>query len=186
TERLERELPGYRLVQRSREDAFGIALLSRLPMSHGQVIYPAGGQLPAIEAVIEAHGQRVAVLAIHPPPPVTAELSAERDRVIAAAADWSRAPASGAGAVDHAVVVGDMNATPWSWPMRRLVRDSELIDSLRGHGVQTSWPSQLIPLSIPIDHVLHSPSLTAVERSVGPFMGSDHRPVHVALAPVAN
>ena len=70
-------------------------------------------------------------------------------------------------------------------PMRQLAANSDLVDSMVGHGIQHTWPRQLWPLRVPIDHLLHSPSLTTTNRRVGPFLGSDHRPVHTILGPAA-
>lgn len=185
---LQAALPGYHMVGEWRDDAFGIAVLSRQPLTHHAVLYLADSSMPAVEAILEYGTMHIAVLGIHPPPPVHRGLASERDAIIAAAATWARDAASGMGhqPVDHVVVIGDMNATPWSHPMRQFAADSGLIDSSTGFGVQASWPAQLWPLRIPIDHVLHSPSLTTVRRSVGPFLGSDHRPVRVTLAPAAS
>ena len=177
---LQEALPDHQLVGEWREDAFGIAVLSRLPSSHHQVLYLAGSSLPAVEIFLEHGDQRIALLAVHPPPPVEPGLARERDDIIAATAAWARNAARN---TDHVVVAGDMNATPWSHAMGQLTGPSGLVDSLEGSGIQMTWPAQLWPLRVPIDHVLHSPSLTTRRREVGPFLGSDHRPVHVSLAP---
>lgn len=188
SETLQAALPGHELVGEWREDAFGIAVLSRLPMNHHAVRYLADSSLPAVEIIVEHGKARIAVLGLHPPPPVERELAHERDAIIAAAAAWAvnATARSQKHPADHVVVVGDMNATPWSHAMGRFIERSGLIDSQRGFGVQMSWPAQLWPLRVPIDHVLHSPSLTTRRRELGPFLGSDHRPVHVTLAPSAS
>ncbi|MCG8425355.1 MAG: endonuclease/exonuclease/phosphatase family protein [Proteobacteria bacterium] len=205
SDRLKEALPDYRMVGESRDDAFGLVVLSRLPVLHSQVIRLSGVELPSIEVVIEKNGQKIALLAIHAPPPIIGQLAVERDRTIAAATEWAvywshgnpaQRPGQSAARqlgqsveqsveiiADHVVVAGDMNATPWSYPMRRISDTSLLVNSIMGFGLQASWPRQPAVLRIPIDHVLHSRTLTAVRRSVGPFLGSDHRPVRVALAP---
>ena len=41
-----------------------------------------------------------------------------------------------------------------------------------------TWPAFLpMPARIPIDHVMTGSGLRVVERTVGPDLGSDHRPV---------
>ena len=62
-----------------------------------------------------------------------------------------------------------------------LLENGRLINSQRGFGIQSSWPAGLWPLSIPIDHAVHGQALTTVERFVGPFLGSDHRPLHLRI-----
>jgi endonuclease/exonuclease/phosphatase (EEP) superfamily protein YafD len=131
-----------------------------------------------VEATIELDGGPVHVLGTHPVSPLTPLRAERRDLALEWIGSWPKrrdAPV---------VVVGDLNATPWSAPFRRMLDRSGLADSLDLHGIQPSWPAGLGPLGIPIDHVLHSPELTAVERELGPSFGSDHRMVHARIARV--
>jgi endonuclease/exonuclease/phosphatase (EEP) superfamily protein YafD len=84
------------------------------------------------------------------------------------------------------VVAGDFNATPWSYPFRRLVSESGALNSQRGFGLQASYPVRASALlRVPIDHLLFSDGLAVVDRHLGPALGSDHFPlvVDLALAP---
>ena len=120
-------------------------------------------------------GRPVRVLVIHPPSPTSQEKAQTRDEQLEAVADWSEAQ-------NQAVlVVGDLNASPWSSAFRPLTASS-LVNSQKGFGLQASWPAWLGPLGVPIDHVLHSQDLTTVRREVGPGLGSEHRAVFVDLA----
>jgi endonuclease/exonuclease/phosphatase (EEP) superfamily protein YafD len=74
-------------------------------------------------------------------------------------------------------VLGDLNVSPWSWHFRRLVRESGLRDSMRGWGVQPSWPTFNPLLRIPLDHALHSPGIRIADRQTGRRVGSDHYPL---------
>ena len=78
------------------------------------------------------------------------------------------------------LVVGDLNATPWSSGFRALERRGSLVDSLRGRGLQPSWPEGFGPLMIPIDHALHTTDLAVADRRTGPASGSAHRPLVVS------
>ncbi len=79
------------------------------------------------------------------------------------------------------MVVGDLNASPWSYAFRPLA-DSDLVNSLNGFGLQATWPSVLGPFGVPIDHLLHSAEFTTVTRRTGPSLGSEHRSVFITLA----
>jgi endonuclease/exonuclease/phosphatase (EEP) superfamily protein YafD len=87
------------------------------------------------------------------------------------------------------IVIGDLNATPWSYAFSRLLRDADLIDSTRGFGVQPTWRTRYgpvggmpaWPLQIPIDHCLHSAGLATIAREIGPACGSNHFPLLVVL-----
>jgi endonuclease/exonuclease/phosphatase (EEP) superfamily protein YafD len=162
-------------VERAREDAFGMAVLSRLPITEASILYLDSVGIPSIRAELDVSGRRVQLLATHPLPPVTATSTASRDRQLAALS--LAVPSTGA-----FVLAGDLNSTPWSQQLRALRGRTGLRDSVRGFGFQPTWPAALPPLWVPIDHVLHGSELTVLERSIGPACGSDHFPVEVTFA----
>lgn len=111
----------------------------------------------------------------HPTHPIVGEQIAHLERVVAA-----RPQA-------RMVLTGDFNATPWSQAMRRL--DGSLGLVRRDRALPT-WPAQVLgrpwPLPfLPIDHVYAGPGWATVKVERGPWLGSDHYPVIVTLAPVS-
>jgi len=179
--------PSYRVaVAAPQDDKHGLALLVRrdavgLRMLGAQVIRltPGAGGTPAVEARFEWAGRRLALLSLHPRPPINPWHPRQRDDELAAAERWARDQ------VDPVIIIGDLNATPWSAPFRRLVHGAGLVNSQRGFGLQPTWPKPLPVLAtIPIDHVLHSPVLATLDRSLGPALGSDHRGVEVELTTI--
>jgi endonuclease/exonuclease/phosphatase (EEP) superfamily protein YafD len=164
-----------------REDNFGIALYSRQPFVREEILHIGEAGVPSLLAELDMRDGRLAVLATHPLPPSGGENSRLRNdqlNLLAAIARDSSVPL---------ILVGDLNATPWSWPYRQLLRDSGLRDSAMGRGLIPTWPTFMPPLLIPIDHFLHSDKVHVSKRSVGPRTGSDHYPllVEFALASVA-
>lgn len=135
--------------------------------------------IPAIAAELALAGRSVALLGVHTLPPVSADYAARRDAQLAAALAWATDQRAAGRAP---VIAGDLNASPFSAPLRRLLAGADLVDSQRGFGVQASWPTSLPWPRIAIDHVLHDRSLTTVARALGPDLGSDHLPVVVDLA----
>lgn len=132
----------------------------------------------AVEVTFRPSGwpQTVSVLSSHPLAPTDGERARTRDTQILFATEWA---AEREGAF---VVVGDLNATPWSWPFRHLEGSTGLRNSQRGFGLQASFPVDSSPLfRIPIDHLLHSEALGVRDRQLGPAMGSDHFPLIVDL-----
>ena len=57
------------------------------------------------------------------------------------------------------------------------MKRTKLVDSQKGFGPQSSWPTELPYLGIPIDHIVTSPNITTIRRKIGGHIGSDHRPV---------
>jgi endonuclease/exonuclease/phosphatase (EEP) superfamily protein YafD len=88
---------------------------------------------------------------------------------------------------DRLILAGDFNSTPWSFATRADDRHWGLV---RRDRALMSWPARLWGLRpwplpfLPIDHVYAGPgwALTGVTR--GPYLGSDHFPLVVTLAPV--
>jgi endonuclease/exonuclease/phosphatase (EEP) superfamily protein YafD len=79
-------------------------------------------------------------------------------------------------------VVGDLNATPWSWPFRNLIEEGHLRNSQIGFGLQPTFSATSMAfLRVPIDHLAHSEALLVRERKLGPSLGSDHFPLLVDL-----
>lgn len=87
---------------------------------------------------------------------------------------------------ERMIMAGDFNATPWSHQLRRLDRGLGLIR--RDRAVAT-FPAQILgrawPLPfLPIDHLYAGPGWATVSVERGPWLGSDHYPLVVVLAPV--
>lgn len=84
-----------------------------------------------------------------------------------------------------AMIVGDLNCTPWSPHFDKILKDCHLKDSERGFGVQPSFPAPGLPLMyvplLPIDHVLVSDKVFVKERKLLKHAGSDHFPLLVRL-----
>ena len=78
------------------------------------------------------------------------------------------------------ILAGDLNCTPWSYWFRRLLRESQLSNSAHGRGLNITWtPLRIAVCGLPIDHVLVGSEIRVSRRFVGPYLGSDHRPVVV-------
>ncbi len=167
-----------------RRDNYGLALLAakdenQMAVQVARAFDVTNGQvgLPSIEAHLSWHHRSIAVLGLHAVPPKSLGGSNMRDAQLAAAERWVHAQRS------PVVVIGDLNTSPWSASFRSLVAHTGLIDSARGFGYQATWPAAWPALlRIPIDHCLHSTELLALERGIGPELGSDHRAVIVSLA----
>lgn len=174
-DQLDAGLSGYdRLPTDSiREDNFGMAVYLRRGLKPQKAVAMSDpADVPRLEVVLNLDGQHVRIIGAHTLPPVSATYSRFRSQQLAEAADRVN------GSAELVVLAGDLNATRWSAPLRRLLRDTELRDSAEGFGFQGTWPSTGM---IPIDHVLVSPGIRVEDRRVGPDLGSDHRAVVVDL-----
>jgi endonuclease/exonuclease/phosphatase (EEP) superfamily protein YafD len=181
-------LAGYRQIEgQAQNNNFGLALFTRtdaapLVVKATELRNLSGGASagPAIFAQFHWHEQPLSLLGMHPVPPMSEPNAAARDAELASAARWSL---DQQGRGQAAIILGDLNATPWSYAFRKLEHEGSLINSQRGFGIQPSfkanWPKLL---GIPIDHCLHDKKLRVLQRVVDPSgHGSDHRPLMVSV-----
>jgi endonuclease/exonuclease/phosphatase (EEP) superfamily protein YafD len=163
----------HRIVE-VREDNFGIAMFSRLPWTNAQII-ELGAEVPSIEAMLEFDGGLVKVLGTHPLPPGSADYARLRNAQLERIAVWGRRQTR------PAIVMGDLNVTPWSPVFSDLLREGGLRNTSQGLGFFASWPAGLPVGRIPIDHCLVTPDWQVDSKRLGPDIGSDHLPVMVDL-----
>lgn len=165
----------HRIVQ-TRRDNFGIGLFARAPLGDARIVRIGDAFVPSVVARVPVGGSTITVFGTHPPPPGSRRTTAWRDDQL------SKLPTFLAGQPGPLLLLGDLNATPWSHPFRRFLRESGLRDSARGHGWQPTWPARNPLFWVPIDHALHSDEIVILDRTVGPAVGSDHRPLVIDFA----
>lgn len=175
----------------SAEGHFGIALLSRLPLLDARTHRLGGARHPSIEAGVRWQGVRVTLFGAHPHPPVGSREARLRDEELAAIGRLL------AGVDAPLVVFGDLNAAPWSPPLRALGEKLALRHGALGHGLRPTWRPATHTLQgisegalgrrlgtllgAPIDHLLVSDEWTVVDYRLGPGVGSDHAPLTATL-----
>jgi endonuclease/exonuclease/phosphatase (EEP) superfamily protein YafD len=142
------------------------------------VEFPDDPGLPtsSIAFDVELDEALIHVLALHTAAPTTPGARRGRNDELAAVSSWARRQAN------PELVLGDLNATPWSSVLQSLEDSADLRNSAYGNGVQATWPSRAGPLGIPIDQLLYSSELTVTDRSTGPTFGSEHRSLWVTIA----
>ena len=170
------------------DSPFGIALLSRRPFVYHDILHFGTYGRPAISAQLCLENAEsgaappcLHVMAMHPDPPITPSLARSRDGQFTEVGEYLRGVSE-----KRRLVMGDLNATPWSPALRHFMEHNGMRDSALGYGVHPTWFSRWLPLGIPIDQILHSNGIIVLDRRVGPDVGSDHFPVtaDVSLAPV--
>lgn len=156
----------------AREDNFGLALFSRLPVSRIKVHHYS--LVPSISAQINWHGQSFWFIDAHVLPPLGADVFHNRN------ADMTKLFAE---AKRHApaIIAGDFNITRFSPVLKSLLAGANLSLASDGHGQIPSWPVAMIPPLIGIDHIFISPEFIATDVHTGPRLGSDHLPVITTL-----
>jgi len=158
-----------------RSDNFGIAFFSK-SAAHTEVLMFANPAdefsigVPVLVALMPHQGRTVRLVGAHPLPPIGGRNSRWRDDELSKLATIARRSA------EPVLLLGDLNATPWSAGMRALTGGSGLLLPSARFTWQPSWMADT-PLAIPIDHALATAPLVVLRREIGPDVGSDHRPI---------
>jgi endonuclease/exonuclease/phosphatase (EEP) superfamily protein YafD len=172
---LERDYP--HTVGMPRQDAFGIAVFSRVPLEQADVRYLGEAGRPSVAFEVNVDGTPVSVVTTHPMHPLSPGTFAARNDQLAAVGDFA---ARRGGPL---VLIGDLNVTMWSPWYGRLRDETPLTNARRGFGVLASWPTFLPPvMRLPIDHCLVSDELVVTDCRLGNAFGSDHLPLIVDVA----
>ena len=160
------------------ENTHGSAVLRRkdspLEVLDSQIIHlPDYTTRPLIESKFRFDEQILYLLNLHVILPHHQGADRFQKVELEAVADWSAMIQTKHQA--QVLVIGDFNVTPWAQRFYRLLETGHLQDSLRGFGLQNTWPGALPQaLGIPIDHALHSSGLVTVDRATRKIAGSDH------------
>jgi len=152
------------LVRRSLPHRFGVVTGQPFRGFHLELVVGSGA---------------IDLLAVHLAAPLSTRSAERRAEQLAALTTWVNGRSS------PVVILGDLNATPWSHEIQDLRSQCRLEDSLVGRGLQPTWPFHnafTSLLRIPLDHCLHSPQVVVLDRFVGDAAGSNHRPLFVRIA----
>jgi len=153
-----------------RRDNFGVALFSRLPLQSLEILSLKGASMPSLEAHLTHEGREIVLVGTHPLPPV----GLRRDHQLTAVRGHI------AGLKKPILLVGDLNATPWSHGMRLLMADGRLGYRSPQAPCVPTWRTRSI-FAIPIDHALCTHPLVISRHEVGPDVGSDHCPLIIEI-----
>jgi endonuclease/exonuclease/phosphatase (EEP) superfamily protein YafD len=136
-------------------------------------------QMLALEAIIpegKYSDRPIRLLGVHTASPNKNARFLVRDQQLADVANWVKQ------SENEAIVIGDLNITPWSEGLKALERQTGLVDTRLYRGYFATWPCGLGVVGIPIDHALVSPSLRVIDRESGfPTIDSDHQWIRTTL-----
>lgn len=145
------------------------ALFSRTPL---RLVSDTGGVLVADTEIGNA---AIRIITLHPPPPLTPGAANWRNGEI------KQAMAEGAMDDGPAVVVGDFNATPWS-PVLNRAAHSVKFHRVSGGVWRSTWLTRFPLFGLTLDNIYVSQDVERRGVRVGPFIGSDHRPISAEIA----
>lgn len=142
---------------------FGLALYSKVPLQHCEILTLNYLEMfPYIRATLS--DKRI-IYGIHPPPPITPMLAFKRDL------SFDELAYKISSEYNDVLVMGDMNTSPFSIKYRTFIKESKL------KNINVLWQPTWTPGLLSLDHILIKSSYDVKAKGIGPWMGSDHRPV---------
>lgn len=144
----------------------GVALFSRRKPKEQSSILVSGAR-PILRMALPVGENQLEVVAAHALVPVGVGHQLTFDRLEAHLGQQS-----------EAVLIGDLNTTPWSREYRGLVEHAGLRDARRGKWPWATWHAAgWIPAHLPIDHAMSRGRVEVLRFELGPDLGSDHLPL---------
>ncbi len=164
----------YRLTM-PRDDNFGIAVYSKLIVSELEELKIGDAGVPSIHGDIVLDTTKVRLITTHPLPPVDTWYFDHRNTQLSELGTL-------VSQLDREVIViGDLNTSSFSTHFKNLISISELIDTRKGFGQLTTWPTWFNLAQTTLDHCLVTKGISVRSREVGVDLGSDHLPIFVEL-----
>jgi endonuclease/exonuclease/phosphatase (EEP) superfamily protein YafD len=154
----------------------GSGIYARYPLAATQPGDDVSGEFVMPRASLRLPDTEVRLVSVHPVPPTSSS------RVESWKDDLRGLP-SPTPEGQPWILAGDFNATLDHSELRDLL-DSGYVDAAdaAGAGLDPTWPSDLIPPPVTIDHVLADERAAVRDASVHDLPGSDHRAVSAELA----
>ncbi|MCP4094007.1 MAG: hypothetical protein GY747_11210 [Planctomycetes bacterium] len=164
------DLPGFDYIWHSSRTS-GVMITSRYPIENERIESSVKGARDQLVVDIVVERRRFKFVAVHFRKPYEKE---HGDEFMAVA--QTIAP------VEHAIVAGDFNTTPWAAHFRELCAKTGLRQARKGFGLQNSFGlSRWHIAPIPIDHLLYKGDIALTSFESLPWISSDHRAVRATF-----
>lgn len=174
-------------IKKPRDDNFGVALYSNIPLKTKEINYLGHFDIPSITCIINVKNRKVRLIGIHTTPPKNQDYFINRNEMLSELSDAINKDKT------PTVVIGDLNTTMYSPTYKKLIRTSKLMNPRKMFGINPSWSPKCRAVNgisierflkfmiIPIDQVLYTQGIKINHFKVGKSIGSDHLPIEVSL-----
>ncbi len=164
-----------------RNDAFGISMLSRIPLRDKEVLTVA--DIPALAAVLRVDDREVRLLGVHAAPPISAAGLEANQRQLRGLRTWIDQPG-----LPPVAAIGDFNLSPWNPSLEAFAAPPMRLGHRRlGALPWPTWrpkafiPGFEIPVA-PLDHAVVEDRVRVHRSVLSTGRGSDHRPIVIDIS----
>ncbi len=163
--------PYFVVPQLTKKDE--IIIMSKYPIENGSILHLGKFGRASLTATVRIEESRITFIATHPLPPINKRLADYRDDQLVEVEKLvtkQKYPT---------ILIGDLNISPFSYPYRRLVNNTGLINCSQGFGLQRTWQYNIFifPIPLSLDHCLYTKGIRVLESYIAKDIGSDHRPI---------
>ncbi|WP_126173929.1 endonuclease/exonuclease/phosphatase family protein [Altericroceibacterium xinjiangense] len=159
------------VVSAPRDDAWGMMLFSRLPLSSPQVRHPVEGYVPAIESGVNLpSGKSFQFYGMHPKPPAAHDTTRGDAYLMQVAREIGQNNRP-------AMLAGDLNDVPWGWTNQDFQEASGMQDPRVGRAFDATFTTSNPLARWPLDHAYVTPHFGIVGFDPLEDVGSDHFPL---------
>ncbi len=163
------------------DNAYGIALYSKLPLKNEQFKFLKHEDVPSIHAEVQLlSGDHFTFYGVHPVAPVPSSkypdnVGEEEIALLKIGELVAENPLP-------AIVAGDFNDVSWSNTSRMFGKSGNLKNVRIGRGLYNSYDANSLIMRWPLDHFFVSREFALVELERLPKFGSDHFPMYARFA----
>lgn len=164
-------------IEHPRDDNFGIALYSKLPILEKSVEFWTEDEVPVVKVLFEKENKRILLYAVHTLPPVSKEYFLTRNEMLKNINQIIVQNNK-----KNIIIAGDFNTTNYSPNYKKYIGDANIFDAYikLGNIFDGSWNVKHPPfMRITLEHVLSTKDITPITYKKGSDIGSDHFPVFV-------
>lgn len=158
-----------------REDNFGIAIYSKIPViNFNNIVAGFYDEISVLSATVDFNGNIIEIIGIHTIPPSCNEYFKNTRQMLDDIGEYVNSRNM------NSVVIGDINSSRFSYNYKNFLNKSKMQDV--GNIFQLTWPTYwILPLRIPLDHIFVSKNIGFENFKIGNNVGSDHFPVFVDI-----
>ncbi len=157
-----------------REDNFGMALYSNIPIIKVRRLNAGNLGLPVISVLCHKKGLTFEVIAVHTTPPINQEYFKNTRQMIENISAYIESTQL------QTIVAGDLNTSFFSYNYKNLLKTAKLKDS--GGILKPTWAAfSPLPFRISLDHIFVTKAFKVKNFKRGKKVGSDHFPVYADL-----
>lgn len=164
-------------LEHPRDDNFGIAIYSKIPLTNSEIEYWTNFEVPVIKAEIKRGKNLYTIYGVHTLPPISKNYISTRNEMLSKISNNIEKN-------NNVIVGGDLNTTIYSHAYRKIISQKRIQDAQTiSKNQKGTWNTKHLPFfRISLEHVLYKNSNIQIQSfECGANFDSDHFPVFVNL-----